>query len=98
MQTSPQEVERIAKEAARDASLSPEEIDEIVRAAVNMTLTRIGIDPNDPIQAQKDFAHLRHWRESSERIKRKGMAVAVGTFISGWLALALIGFKDWLGL
>ena len=33
------------------------------RRAVEDTFVRLGIDFNDPLEAQKDFAAMREWRE-----------------------------------
>lgn len=37
--------------------------DEAATKAVNDTLLRLGIDPNNPIEAQRDFAAMREMRE-----------------------------------
>jgi hypothetical protein len=68
------------------------ELEEIISQTVTQTLVKLGIDVSDPIAVQKDFAHLRSWREGSEAIKRTGFLTLLGLVITGaagllWAAL-----------
>lgn len=72
--------------------MTHEEISKIVEQTVDKTLERLGIDTSDPIAMQRDFSHVRAWRESTEAIKRKGFLTIVGIVITGicgavWLAV-----------
>jgi hypothetical protein len=63
---------------------------EAARASVEEMFLRFGIEANsaDDIRAlQRDFAHLRGWRESTETIKRQGIMTAVGVITLGILGL-----------
>ena len=79
------EVREIAQEAAR--------------AAMKEFLLVLGVNAEDPeavIAVQKDFAHLRSWREASETVKSMGLRTAVGAIVAGllgliWLALGRHG-------
>ena len=71
------------------------EVREIVVATVEETMTRLGIEHEDPIEMQKDFQHLREWRESATAIKKKGTMTVVGVLITGILTAAWFGLKDW---
>ena len=71
-------------------SLSVEEIkqvaEEAAKAAVRDILVAMGVDAHDPhslIDMQKDFAHIRTWRESTETIKNHGMIAAVSFVVTG---------------
>jgi hypothetical protein len=69
-----------------------DEIRAIVKASVEETLLALGIDTDEPLEAQKDFQHLRAWRTSSETVKRQGFVTAVGILVTGifgliWLAI-----------
>lgn len=44
--------------------LTRDELKAIVRESVHETLVSLGIDSSDPIEVQKDFAHLRAAREA----------------------------------
>lgn len=59
--------------------------------AIDSLFERIGVDTRDPFAMQKDFAHLRAWRESTEQIKRKGILTMAGVLVTGGLAI-LYGF------
>lgn len=69
------------------------EIRKIVAETVKETLTRIGIEADDPLEAQKDFMHLRSWRTSTETIKRQGLLTAVGIVTAGILGVIWMAIK-----
>jgi hypothetical protein len=79
----PNEVRTVAQQAARDA--------------VKETLLAIGIDINDPLAAQRDFASLREWRQSIEAVRSKGFLTLVGIAVTGMLALLWTGLKMKIG-
>ena len=60
--------------------------------AVNRTLLTYGIDPEFPVEFQKDMAHLREWRRRMEKIEDKSLMVIITLFI-GFVAAAV-----WLGI
>lgn len=70
--------------------------EEVARATVKEFFLALGVNADDPdavIAVQKDFAHLRAWREASDTIKRKGLGAAVTIVVTGslglvWLALS----------
>lgn len=88
--------ERAAEAAARKVTLTPDEVSHMVAEAVRQTLLQMGIDTSDPIAMQRDFQHLRQWRESGEDLKRKGTMALLGIFLSGLGTLILLGLKEWL--
>ena len=69
------------------------EIRKIVAETVKETLTRMGIPADDPIEVQKDMAHLRAWRESVSTVKRQGLITAVGIVTAGILGLIWVSVK-----
>ena len=73
------EVKKIASEAAK--------------AAVKEMLVSYGIPPDDPLEVQRDFQHLRSWREASETVKKQGLMTAVGIITAGILGLIYMAFK-----
>ena len=66
----------------------------LIEETVKQTLVTLGLDVRDPIKLQKDFAHLRDWRESSEKIKSKGIVTLVGVIVTGAGGLAWVLLKD----
>lgn len=65
------------------------------KEAVQELLVALGVDASDPkalIEMQKDFAHVRAWRESVETVKKRSLIAAV-TIITGgilgaiWMAI-----------
>jgi hypothetical protein len=70
--------------------------EEAARATVKEFFLALGVNADDPdavIAVQKDFAHLRAWREASDTVKRKGLGAAVTIIVTGllglvWLALS----------
>jgi len=67
--------------------MTDDEIKKIVSVTVSETLLKMGVNADDPIEAQKDFMHLRSWRQSTEAIKRQSMLAAIGVVTAGMLAL-----------
>lgn len=87
--------ERAAEAAARKVTLTPDEVSHMVAEAVRQTLIQMGIDTSNPIAMQRDFQHLRQWRESGEDLKRKGTVALLGIFLSGLVTLFLLGLRGW---
>lgn len=69
------------------------DIRRIVAETVTETLTRIGIEADDPLEAQKDFQHLRSWRTSTETIKRQSLMTAIGIVTAGVLGLIWMAIR-----
>jgi hypothetical protein len=70
------------------------DIQRIVSGAVAGTLIKLGIDADDPVEFQKDMAHLREWRQSVETVKRQTIVTAVGIFTAGVLGLIWMAFRS----
>jgi hypothetical protein len=51
--------------------------------ALERLFTTLGVDIDDPLEMQKDFAHLRAWRESLELVKRRSIISAVTVIVTG---------------
>ena len=73
--------------------LSKEKL-ELIRQAVTETLTTLGIDATQPIEVQKDMAHLRASRKGSETTKALVKKTAVPIIVVGVLAAVWGGFSD----
>lgn len=70
---------------------------EMVREVVRHTLVELGIDVSDPHEMQRDFKHLREWRESMEQVRSKSILAVIGLVVSGLVAAVWIGLKHFLG-
>lgn len=57
------------------------------RKALDQFFVQVGVDTSDPFALQKDFMHLRNWREAIEQAKRRGMLTIVSTIVAGVLGL-----------
>lgn len=68
---------------------------EAAAQAVRETLVRLGIPVEDPMEVQRDMQHLRDWRNSVETVKSKSLTTLVGIAISGFVALILVGVRDY---
>lgn len=90
-----QAVENAADRAAEKVAMSHAELNSVVAEAVKQTLIQLGVDTSDPLAMQRDFQHLRQWRESGEDLKRKGTVALLGIFFSGLVSLILLGLKEW---
>lgn len=90
-----QAVENAADRAAEKVAMSHAELNSVVAEAVKQTLMQLGVDTSDPFAMQRDFQHLRQWRESGEDLKRKGTVALLGIFFSGLVSLILMGIIWW---
>ncbi len=81
------EVEALLREIARDAACQ----------AVHRTLIAHGIDPESPLEFQKDMLHLREWRLRIEKIQEKSLMTIVVIIIGAIAAAVGLGFKAKLG-
>lgn len=75
-----------------EVTMTEDEFKKVITSTVRETLTNLGCQTDDPIEMQKDFAHLREWRSSTDAIKKKGTLTAVGFIIAAILGLALKAF------
>ncbi len=78
-------------------NLTPEEARALIREAVRETFLMLGVKVDDPIEVQKDFQHLREWRNTTESIKSKGLLTVMGILVSGMLAALWVGIKEFVG-
>jgi hypothetical protein len=70
--------------------------DDEIRAVVKATLTELGLDVTSParvIQAQHDFAYLRHQRYLSEKFALGVRMIALTSVVSGALAVLWLGIR-----
>ncbi len=70
---------------------------DLVKDTVKETLLSLGLEIDDPIKMQKDFQHLRDWREASESLKSHGLTTLVGILLAGLLGAIWMGIKNVLG-
>lgn len=78
---------------------SRDEIREIANEAAEQTIKKLfltlGVDISDPdaiLATQRDFQHMRVWRESSDAIKRHSLKTIVTVLVTGLLGYALVAF------
>lgn len=72
--------------------ITQEQIRDIVEDTVRTTLMTLGVDANNPLEFQKDMAHVRNWRQSVETVKRQSLMTAIGILTTGavgvlWMAI-----------
>lgn len=75
-------------------NLTPEEARALIREAVRETFLMLGVKVDDPIEVQKDFQHLRDWRQTTESIKSKSITTVLGLMVAGAVGAFWVGFKD----
>ncbi len=77
--------------------LTRDDIESVVQDTVAQMMTGMGLDHNNPLEIQQDFARLREWRLAAEKIKTKSMMVILGIVIAGGAAALWVGFKIMVG-
>lgn len=70
--------------------MNANEIEAIVKSTVHETLMALGVDVENPMQVQRDFAALRTWRTSLETVRKQGLIVAVGILVAGFMGLVWV--------
>lgn len=75
------------------ASMSREEIQEIVRETVRECLTSLGVDQNDPLETQRDLAWLRDLRKASASARAKAGTALLGVLVSAVLGALWVGLR-----
>lgn len=72
------------------------QLKKLVTEGVDDALTRLGVDAGNPIEMQKDFQHLREWREATHAIQKKGLLTIVAILVTGACAALWLGLKGML--
>lgn len=71
--------------------LEESHVEQIAERAAQIALQNffvtLGVDTTDPLEMQKDFAHLRAWRESIDLVKKKGIVTTVTVLVTGLLGI-----------
>jgi len=66
-----------------------------VAEALQEAMLPLGLDistPSGKLAAQRDFNHLRSWRQATETAKRQGLITAVGIIVAGILGSLLLRY------
>ena len=76
--------------------MTSDQMEDIAERAACKTIdkffTRIGVEVDEPLEMQKDFAHLRRWRRSVETVQSTSLKVVVTTFVTGLIAAVYLIF------
>lgn len=75
-----------------DVALLKKVAEEAAAKAASEILVKLGIDPNNPFEAQADMQFLRSWRQASATVKKQSLMTAVIILTTGLLGLV------WLAL
>lgn len=94
-----QEIKAVARQAAQEAfsqSLSAftTEVKDAAAEGVTEALERLGINPDDPTEVQRDMAFVRDWRTTTDGVKRKSLLAAVGFVVVATLGALWLGIKE----
>ena len=73
-------------------------IRDVVSKTVDETLQKMGLNPDEIYEAQKDFMYLREQRRLHEKISMRVRFVIVGFLVTGALALLILGVKSVIGI
>ncbi len=65
--------------------------EQAAQRAVDRTLTGLGVDMEEPLEFQRDLAHLRRWRKAVDRAEGKGLLAFIGLLVIGACALVYMG-------
>ncbi len=68
-------------------------VQDVVRTAVTETLITLGMDASDPMSLQQDMHFVREMRQTSEKLRSKGLLVMVGLLVTALLGAVWLGIK-----
>lgn len=68
-------------------------VQDVVRTAVQETLITLGIDASDPMAIQQDMHFVREMRQTSEKLRSKGLLVMMTLLVSALVGAAWLGIK-----
>lgn len=92
------EIRRIVTQVlAAERAARIEEEDAMILKTVSAILTSFGMDDDDRKEIRADFAHLRRWRKSVERVESVGWTAAITFIATGLLAALWLGIKASIG-
>ena len=74
--------------------LSKDELREVFEESVQDMLRSMGVDVDNPLEMQRDFQHLRDWRQSTNAVRQKGFFAAVSILVAGALSAMWLGLAD----
>lgn len=80
-----------------DIALLKDVAEQAAELAVKRTFITLGMDPEKPIAAQRDFAWVRATRERSEGLWGKIILSLVGIGVVGATSAFWIGFQNLVG-
>lgn len=89
--------EMIRQELEAAAGPTAIHVQDVVRTAVQETLITLGMDASDPMSLQQDMHFVREMRQTSEKLRSKGLLVMVGLLVSALLGAVWLGIKSSLG-
>ena len=78
--------------------MSDKKVRDIVVKTVDETLQKMGLNPDEIYEAQKDFMYLREQRKLHDKISFRVRFVLVGFIVTGALTLLILGVKTALGI
>lgn len=76
-------------------TMTENEVRKVVKEAVRETLTTLGFDTDDPLEAQRDMQFVRSWRKSTDTMKRQGLVSAIGVLTVGFLGAVGLVIREW---
>ena len=77
----------------RTVRVTEAQLRQAVEDGVDNALTRLGVDASNPLEMQKDFQHLREWRQATNAVKKRGILTVVAILVTGACAALWMGIK-----
>lgn len=71
-----------------------DQVERIVELSVIKTLTGLGFDMHNPLEMQKDIAHLRKWRVIADVMISRALYAAMAILVTGIFAMVWAGVKS----
>ena len=79
-------------------NMQQKQIIEIVEKTVEQTLAKMGLNPEEIYEAQRDFMYLREQRKLHERVSVRVKFIILSAVVTGGITLIILGIKAALGI
>jgi len=79
-------------------NMQQKQIIEIVEKTVEQTLAKMGLNPEEIYEAQRDFMYLREQRKLHERVSVRVKFIILSAVVTGGITLIVLGIKAALGI
>lgn len=73
--------------------LTREELKKLMAESITEAFRTLGVEVSNPTEMQRDFVHLRRWRQAVDSAQNQTFRVVMTTLVAGFLAALWLGVQ-----